>query len=45
MRSVAVLLSVLLLAACGPNPNREPVEPGITISGSAEIGVTGGSRR
>ncbi|MEM0937276.1 MAG: argininosuccinate lyase [Pseudomonadota bacterium] len=50
MRPVLLAL-IFLLAACGvdgpPSPppdDRERPKPGITISGTAEFGVTGGSR-
>ncbi|WP_208352354.1 argininosuccinate lyase [Pseudaestuariivita rosea] len=38
MRLLALPL-ILLLAACGPSQDRETPEPGITISGTAEIGI------
>ena len=36
-----ILLGLLALAACGANGAPEPVEPGITITGQAKIGVAG----
>ncbi len=36
-----ILVSLLALAACGADGEPEPVEPGITISGQARIGVAG----
>ncbi|WP_155886769.1 argininosuccinate lyase [Actibacterium atlanticum] len=42
MRKLAVL-ALLALAACGADgaPERPGVEPGITISGTLEVGVSG----
>jgi len=51
MRIVALSGLLLAVAACGVDgppkrPEKEPApEPGVTISGSAEFGVTGGSGR
>lgn len=38
---IAVLLSVLALAACGADGDPAPVETGVSTSGEARIGVTG----
>lgn len=45
----ALFLLALLLAGCGvdgppvrPEPEAEPLEPGLHVSGRVEIGVTGG---
>ncbi|MBF9050905.1 argininosuccinate lyase [Roseobacter sp. HKCCD9010] len=47
IRLIAPILMLGLLAACGvdgdPIPPEPPVEPGITISGTVEAGITGGS--
>jgi len=36
-----ILFSLMALAACGVDGAPEPVEPGITITGQAKIGVAG----
>ena len=38
------LLALLALAACGADgpPERPGAEPGVAVSGTVEIGVTGG---
>lgn len=49
MRKIAGFLLLGVLFACGvdgppiPPDDREPPKPGITISGSAQVGVAGGS--
>ena len=48
MRLLAITMAALLaLAGCGadgePEPPAPKPEPGLTISGTAEIGVSGGS--
>ena len=52
MRPATALLLLAALAACGvdgppvpPADDRENPEPGITLSGSVEMGVSGGSTR
>lgn len=40
MRRVVIVM--LFLAACGADGEPEPVEPGISVSGEARIGVEGG---
>jgi hypothetical protein len=44
MKPFALIGCLALLAACGADgaPERPGAKPGITISGTAEIGVTGG---
>lgn len=45
----ALLAALLVLAGCGadgppiPPDDRERPEPGLTVSGSVEVGVVGGS--
>ena len=36
-----IFISIFALAACGADGAPEPVEPKITISGQAKIGVAG----
>lgn len=45
MKPFALIAVLALLAACGADgaPERPGAEPAITISGTAEIAVTGGS--
>lgn len=49
MRKWACLIGLSVLAACGADgaperPERDkPIEPGVRISGTASIGVVGGS--
>ncbi|MGC9368644.1 MAG: argininosuccinate lyase [Paracoccaceae bacterium] len=45
MRPLALIALLGLLAACGADgaPERPGAEPGITVSGGAEIGITGGN--
>lgn len=44
MRPLALIGLLALLAACGADgaPERPGTEPGITVTGGAEIGITGG---
>lgn len=47
-RPALLILATLALAACGVDgaPERPDAKPtGITISGTAEIGITGGSKK
>lgn len=39
-----VLLGLLALAACGADgePETPGIKPGLTVSGSVEVGITGG---
>ena len=41
MKKFLVLLIFAALAACGADGEPEPVEPGISVSGQAKIGVSG----
>ncbi len=48
IRIVCTLTALILLAACGvdgepTHPEPRP-EPGITLTGSVEVGIVGGSR-
>ncbi|MEM9249042.1 MAG: argininosuccinate lyase [Pseudomonadota bacterium] len=52
MRRLIAVVLLLGVAACGvdgppvpPADDRDRPEPGITISGTAEVGVSGGSTR
>lgn len=50
MKLIAVLAGLAVLAACGVDgpptrPDKKERSTGIFISGTAEIGITGGSRR
>jgi hypothetical protein len=36
-----IILSLFALAACGADGAPDPVEPGISITGQAKIGVAG----
>ena len=44
MKGIALALGLLALAACGADGPPERPAPGITLSGTAEIGIQGGNR-
>lgn len=50
MKLIAALVGLGLLAACGVDgpptrPEKKETPLGLSITGTAEIGITGGSRR
>ena len=41
MKALILIACLTALAACGADGEPEPVEPGISITGQAKIGVAG----